>query len=68
MATVTFNIRDALATELNQISVAAGFPNAKAMVVEYLKAEIRAYRGSKALIGIREAAEAQAIIETKSIS
>ena len=68
MAQVTFTIPDALATELNAIAVAAGFPSAKAMVIAYLRATIKASRGNKALAGIRETAETQADIETAALA
>jgi len=44
MVTVTFTIPDAIATELNQMAVLAGYPNAKAMVVAYLKYELQTAR------------------------
>ena len=44
MATVTFTIPDALATELGQIATENGFPNAKAMVIAYLRATITGSR------------------------
>ena len=68
MATVTLTIPDAIATELNQIAVKAGFANAKLMVLAYLKATIRTNRGNAALVGVREAAEAQADTATQGIS
>ena len=60
MPIVSFTIPTPIATELNDIAVQAGFPNAKAMVLAYLKYTIKTNRGSKALQGIREVAEAQA--------
>ena len=44
MATVTFTIPDAIATELNQIAVRAGFANAKLMTIAYLTATVKASR------------------------
>ena len=68
MAIVTFTIPASLVTELNAIAVAAGFPGARAMVLAYLKAEVRAWRGNNAQKGIREAAEAKADEETEGIA
>ena len=44
MATVTFTIPDTVATELGQIAIENGFPNAKAMVIAYLRATIAGSR------------------------
>ena len=68
MATVTFTIPAALAAELNAIAVAAGYPNAKVMTMAYLRATIKASRGNKVMVGIREAAEAQADADTAGIA
>ena len=68
MAVVTFTIPDAIVTELNAIAVKNGYANAKLMTIAYLKAEIRANRGNASLVGIREAAEAQANTDTQGIS
>ena len=69
MASVTFTIPDALATELNQIAQYNGFPNAKQMVIAYLRATIRANRIKLAnLDAVRAGAEAQANLDTGAIS
>ena len=66
---VSFDIPDALATELNQIAQDNGFTNAKQMVIFYLRATIRSNRVKVAnLDAIREAAEAQADQDTGVIS
>ncbi len=44
MATITFTIPNAVATELNSIAVKNGFGNAKEMVVTYLRGTIKASR------------------------
>lgn len=41
---VSFNIPDAIVTELNLIAQEAAFANAKQMIIAYLKAEIKAHR------------------------
>ena len=65
MATVTFNVPNPIAQELNQIAQDNGFANAKAMVIAYLKATIKASRVSKLNIEqIREDAEKQADKDT----
>ena len=68
MASINFTIPDVLVVELNQIAQAAGFPNAKAMTIAYFRATIKASRGNKAIKGLREAAEAQADIDTSGVS
>ena len=68
MPNVTFSIPTPIIVELNAIAVEAGFPNAKVMTIAYLKATIRASRGNKALIGLRERAEAQANADTEAIA
>ena len=66
---VSFDIPDALATELNQIAQDNGFTNAKQMVIFYLRATIKGNRVKAAnLDAIREAAEAQADQDTGVIS
>ena len=65
---VTFDIPDVIVPELNQIAKDNGFVNAKAMTIEYWKATVKASRSSKALAGIKEAAEAKADTDTLSIS
>lgn len=67
MVQVVFNVPDVLAAELNLIAVAAGFANAKLMTIAYLRATIRARRGSLAITGLREAAEALADLDTAAI-
>ena len=68
MATLTVTVPNAIATELNTIAQENGFPNAKDMLIAYVRAEIRAYRGNKALGGVREAAEDQADQDTAAMS
>ncbi len=68
MATLTLTVPDAIVDELNTIAQENGFPNAKDMLITYVRAEIRGYRGNKALGGIREAAETQADQDTAAIS
>jgi len=41
---VSFDVPNAVATELNAIAVAAGFANAKLMTIAYWKATIRSAR------------------------
>ena len=65
---VTFTIPDPIAQELNQIAQDNGFQNAKQMTKAYWRATIRARRGNKALDGIRETAEKQADLDTRSIN
>lgn len=68
MATVTITIPNSLITELNTIAVGAGFANAKTMTIAYLRAQIRGYRSSKAIEGLREAAEKAADTDTEVIA
>ena len=64
---VNFNIPNPIAAELQEIAQEAGYPNAKAMFIAYLRHEIRAHRANKAIKGLREAAEAQADKDTKEV-
>ena len=41
---VSFNVPNAIATELNAIAVKAGFPNAKLMTIAYWRATIAGAR------------------------
>ena len=68
MAVFSFTVPDTLALELAQIAKSAGFPNFRTMVIAYLTSTIRASRGTKALAGVRESAEAKADIDTAGIS
>jgi predicted transcriptional regulator len=65
---VTFNIPDAIVQELNEIARAQSRSNAKQMVIEYLRAELRRSRAATALAGVEAAAEAQADQDTEGIS
>ena len=65
---VNFNIPDPIATELNDIAQEAGYPNPKAMFIAYLRHTIRAHRANKAIVGLREAAEAKADEDTEAIA
>ena len=65
---VTFTIPDAIATELNQIAVKAGYANAKLMVIAYLKATISSNRVQALdFKALQENAEKQAATDTASI-
>ena len=68
MATLTLTVPDAVAAELNTIAQENGFPDTKVMLIAYVRAEIRTYRGNKALGDIREVAETQADQDTAAIS
>lgn len=68
MAIVSFDIPNALVAELNLIAQAEGFPNAKALVIHWLRAKIRAYRVNKARTDAEEAAGEAADTETGSIA
>lgn len=49
MAVISFTIPDAVVTELNAIAVKNGFANAKAMMIAYLTATVKADRDNKAI-------------------
>ena len=67
--TLTFNnVPQAAIDDLSAIALEAGYPNFRAMLLAYLRAELQAYRSNKALKGIRETAEAQAAQELAGIS
>ena len=69
MATVTFTIPDAMANELNQIAVKAGFLNAKAMVIAYLRATIKSNRVQALNFATQQStAEKQADTDTAGVS
>ena len=69
MAIVTFDIPNAIITELNVIAVKNGFANAKAMVTAYLRATIKASRvGALDFKSQKESAENQSDTDTSSIS
>ena len=57
MASVTFTIPDAIATELNAIGVSRGYANAKAMTVAWLKQTLIIER-QRAIDAAREEANA----------
>ena len=64
---VTFSIPTAEAKELNDIAVAAGHTNAKAMTIAYWKATLQASRVNAAMSTAREQAEMAAIVGLDSI-
>lgn len=68
MATIDITIPDEIASELETIAQGNGYPLAKDMMIDYVRAQIRAYRGRMALEGVRESAEVQADLDTASIS
>ena len=59
------NIPDSLVPEIKEVVKKAEFASLKEMFIAYLRHEIKGYRGSKAVEGIREAAEAT--VETLDI-
>ena len=68
MATMTFTVSTALAAELNQMAVAAGHANIKAMVLAYLKDRLRERRLAQAIDSVRSVAISGADSDMGTIS
>tara|TARA_Y100000310_G_scaffold169384_1_gene169430 strand:+ start:35 stop:241 length:207 start_codon:yes stop_codon:yes gene_type:complete len=66
---ITLNVPNDIAQELDQVAQTNGFPDAKEMIIAYLRATIRSNRVEAAnLDAAREAAELQADTDTRSIT
>ncbi len=68
MVTVMIQVPAALATEINAIALAQGFPNGKAFVISFLRGIVRNKRRADALKNVAQVAEQQADQETAAIS
>lgn len=64
---VTITIPDILVTELNLIALAEGFPTAKALVIHWLKAKVKAARVNKATSDASSSTGTQADTDTGGI-
>ena len=65
---VTFQIPTREAQELNDIAIAAGYDNAKALTIAYWKATLQASRVNAAMSTAREKAEAAAKLGLEAIA
>ena len=61
---VSFNIPDSVVTELTLVAQAEGFASAKALVIHWLLAKVKAYREQKALSAALETVKTADVVIT----